>query len=365
MSHDNPTIAHIVQHLAPGGIETMALDLQRNAVDPNNVHIIALQGKAQTACEAWPRLNDIERLHFLNKPAGWQWQTLLKLRRLLKRLKVEVIHTHHVGPLLYGGVAAKLCGIRHVHTEHDAWHLSNSKRRHFVRTLFHFLRPTIVADAQLVADNIHHHLPWFEPLVILNGVDVEQFQLGDKNDARRLFNLPEHERIVGCAARFTEVKRHDLLLHAFAQLPEETHLALAGDGELRESLEQLSHRFNIEHRVHFLGALDDMAPFYHAIDVFCLASDKEGLPLSPLEAQACGNVAVVTDVGGCKEALDPHSGLLVPANNVAQLGSALYQQLNRCQQTELKESARQFVVEHGNIKRVAAHYHRLYLGEDS
>ncbi|USE35175.1 glycosyltransferase [Endozoicomonas sp. SCSIO W0465] len=357
-----PVIAQIVQHLAPGGIETMALDIQRKASNPKNVHIISLEGTPSEAIRHWPRLEGLERVHFLGKPPGLSLSTVAKLSQLLRQINVDVVHTHHIGPLIYGGVAAMLTRCGHVHTEHDAWHLNHPKRRWLVAACFHLLRPSVVADAELVAASIRQHIPLLTPSVVLNGIDTDKFQPSDQTAARNKLNLPTDTPIIGCAARFNEVKNHSLLIHAFSRLPESTHLALAGGGELEHELRDLTRRLNIEQRVHFLGVIDDMPGFYHAIDIFCLASKKEGLPLSPLEAQACQRVVVITDVGGCREAVDPESGLLIKAGSTEELETALKTQLSSGINKEKQESARNFVVNHCNLERMIGQYDDLYCG---
>ena len=358
----SPIVAQIVQHLAPGGIETMALDLQRKSATPENIHIISLEGNHHDSVTKWPRIKQLQRIHFLDKKPGLSTSTVTQLYQLLKKLNVTVIHSHHVGPLLYGGIAAKLAGCRHVHTEHDAWHLTQQKRRWLVSACFHLLRPAVAADARLVADNIQQHIPLFTPTVILNGIDTDTFRPADQGTARHKLNLPADAPIIGCAGRFTAVKCHDRLIQAFAKLPNHTHLALAGGGELAQSLKSLAKKLQVDQRVHFLGVLDDMPTFYQAIDVFCLASKKEGLPLSPLEAQACQTVVVITDVGGCREAVDPASGILIEAGDTQALTSALQQQLTDGITPEKQSSARKFVVNHGNLERMINQYHQLYLG---
>ena len=354
-------VAQIVQHLAPGGIETMVLDLQRRAPDPEQVHIISLEGDLETACNHWPRLENIPRLHFLNKQPGIQFRDIKKLADLLKSLDVNVVHSHHVGPMLYGGIAAKLASCRHVHTEHDAWHLANIKRRLLVGSFFHLFRPAVAADAELVADSIRQYIPLFKPSVIMNGIDTERFQPGDQKQARRQLSLPQDVPLIGCAARLTAVKAHDVLISAFSKLPDDTHLALAGGGELEGDLKEQVKSLGIEERVHFLDVVEDMPAFFHAIDVFCLASLREGLPLSPLEAQACGRNVVLTDVGGCSEALAP-DGMLVNAGDQDVLAQALAGQVQKGCTDKARETAREFVVHKGNLTRMIDQYVQLYQG---
>ena len=355
-----PVIAQIVQHLAPGGIETMVLDLQGCAPFPGQVHIISLEGSAEDAIHHWPRLNDVPRLHFLAKEPGIQPRSVNSLARLLRDIGVCVVHTHHVGPMLYGGLAAKLAGCRHVHTEHDAWHLADRKRRFLVGSFFHLFRPSVVADAELVAKSIRQYIPLFTPQVIINGINTRKFSPGDQTEARKVLNFPSDVPIIGCAARLTPVKAHSILLSAFTQLHSNVHLALAGGGELEGELKDQARREGVSDRIHFMGLVENMVEFYRAIDVFCLASRKEGLPLSALEAQACGRNLVLTDVGGCSEVIAPDQGGLVPAGETESLAKALKAQLENGCSNSAREKARSFVMEHGDLNRMIGEYSKLY-----
>lgn len=344
----------VVQHLRPGGIETLVLDLQRHNNDRSPCHIISLEGAKSEALSQWPRLQQIEKnLHFLDKPAGVSCRTLWRLVRLLRRLKPASVHTHHTGPLLYGGMAAKLCGIRQlVHTEHDAWHLDDPERLRLHRRLIHTINPTLVADANLVKQRCEELLPNSKFRLIHNGIDTQRFTPGNAVLARALLNLPDTPILVGCAARLEKLKGIDLLINAIHNLDDQVHLAIAGQGREAEALKRLAETLGIASRVHFLGAIEEMPTFYRALDLFCLASHREGLPLSPLEAQACEIPCVLTDVGGSQEALCPQTGLLAPGNDVAGLTLALKTSLF----SKTNISPRHFVVEHRNVRRMAQSY---------
>ena len=95
-----------------------------------------------------------------------------------------------------------------------------------------------------------------------------------------------------------------------------------------------------------------MTTFYPLLDVFCLSSNNEGLPLSPLEAQACGVPAVLTDVGGCKEAVCSETGIIVEPNDPILLSQALLRSLN--QQTN--HSPREFVEKQRSMKNMINQY---------
>lgn len=351
-----PTIVQVVQHLTPGGIETMALDLMHQLKDRADVHIVSLESTFDVASEKWPRLKPhVAHLHFLDKQPGHSLTTLFKLRTLLLNLKATAVHSHHIGPLLYGGLAAKLAGIKyHVHTEHDAWHLNVERSARLQRWLLRSLRPTVVADCEVVAHELTYHCPDTTPEVILNGVDTERFvPASDQRKAtlRERLGLPSGHLLIGCAARLEHVKGHQYLLEALS-MTSDTTLLLAGDGSLRTALQNQAKRLEISDRVRFLGNLDHMVPFYQLLDLFCLPSLNEGLPLSPLEAQACDVPVIVTNVGGCANVICPNSGCLLPAGDV----EAIRQAILCFQYTNPNQHPRNFVLKVGDLKRTASAY---------
>ena len=354
------TVVQVVQHLIPGGIETMALDLAAFCEDHENTIIISLEGDQLSAVRDWPRLQAVaDKLIFLDKKPGLNPSLILRLRRLFKQMGVDVVHTHHIGPLLYAGTAARLAGVKClVHTEHDAWHLNDSRRRKLQSRVIGLTRPLLVADAGIVAAKMRHHLRLENICVIRNGIDTERFTPGDQRRARQRLGLPQEGQLIGCSGRLEEVKGHKTLIRALAQLSPTIHLALAGTGSIETELRQLVKKWHLGNRVHFLGRIDDMPCFYRALDIFCLPSLNEGLPLSPLEAQACDIPAVVTDVGGSRETLCPHSGELIPAENADAMATILNKMLE-LQPQEFRTSPREFVQKQGDVRLMAQAYANL------
>lgn len=351
-------VAQVVQHLRPGGIETIVLDLARLGASTDEVHVVSLEGRPETIRTNWPRAGELSgRLHGMGKQPGVTPRLLIDLSRLFKRLGIDVVHTHHIGPLIYGGLAARLAGIGHVvHTEHDAWHLAGRRRRMVERLALNLARPALAADAEIVAGALRRAIPGCAPTVIWNGIDTDRFMPGDQNAARTALGLPTDGAIVGTAARLETVKGVDRLIDAFAQLQAPATLAIAGTGGEQADLATRATALGLGNRVHFLGRIDAMPRFYQALDVFCLASRHEGLPLSLLEAQACGVRAVAFDVGGVRDALCPATGYLVNDGDEAGLATALDQAISLPCQTD----PRDFVVASRNITAMVRGYDQLY-----
>ncbi|MDB5360274.1 MAG: glycosyltransferase [Rhodospirillales bacterium] len=351
-------VAQVVQHLQPGGIETIVLDLARLGASADEVHVISLEGRPETILANWPRAGELSgRLHGMDKQPGVAPRLLMDLRRLFKRLNIDIVHTHHIGPLIYGGVAARLAGIRHVvHTEHDAWHLAGRRRRMVERLALSLARPALAADADIVADALRRAIPGCRPTVIWNGIDTDRFLPGDQHAARAALGLPLEGPIIGTAARLETVKGVDRLIEAFARLDTPATLAIAGSGSELANLTAQVTALGLDGRVNFLGRVDTMPRFYQALDVFCLASRHEGLPLSLLEAQASGVRAVALDVGGVRDALCPSTGYLIKDGDEAGLTTALDQAISLPCLTD----PRDFVVASRNITAMVRGYDQLY-----
>ncbi len=355
----------VVQHLQPGGIEVMALDFLRLSDSKDTTWLVSLEGSKEEALKLWPKLIEYEsQLLFLNKAEGWQWNLFSQLYRLFKQLKIDVVHTHHIGPMLYAATSARLAGVKKIiHTEHDAWHLTDKKRRWLQYSVMRMVNPVVVADAHEVAKNLQRYIPHSKPRVIMNGVDTQLFVPADSDVARDALGLPKNVPVIGMAGRLEPVKAQHRLLKILPNLDPSVHVAIAGEGSLLDSLQILAYSLGVSERVHFLGMLEDMPRFYQAIDIFCLPSSNEGLPLSILEAQASGVVVIASQVGGVSEAMCAESGYLVDAEDDNALALAIQAALvhvtGGVDHNHIKEQCRAFVLEHASIRFMHQQYREL------
>lgn len=352
-------VIHVVQHLAPGGLETLTLDLLRFAKPYDQVLIVSLEGTKQESIDNWPKLESYHnQIVFLDKEPGVQFNVILKLIKAFKAIRPDVVHTHHIGPLLYAGYAARITGVpTRIHTEHDAWHLNNTKRRRLQALALKAAQPTLVADATRVYKQLCRAFSYKNIITIKNGVDCDKFRPQPITEARAKLNLPLDKHIIGCAGRLEQVKGQDQLIKALALLPANTIVAFAGVGSKREQLAALTNKLQLNERVIFLGLVEDMTTFYGALNVFCLPSRHEGLPLSTLEAQACNIPTVAMNVGSVDETLCPVSGTLVKSGSITGLANALLENQNEC-----FLSPRSYVLEHFDIVKMVASYNDISEG---
>lgn len=342
---------HIVQDLQPGGIESLALALTSRAGE--TCQLISLNGTALELISGWDALKPVaSQLKAFAKAPGLSPSLVFALARHFRQTNTQSVITHHIGPLLYAGIAARLAGVPVVaHVEHDAWHYRDARRRRLGRMLMRLVRPQLAAVSRAVADGVFEGIG-HEARIISNGADLARFKPSARDQARRDLGLPIQQKLIGCAGRLEEVKGFDLLIEAMAKLPEDVSAVIFGIGTQEHALRRQAGQAGLGHRLTFAGLSCDMPSVYPAFDVFCLPSRFEGLPLAALEAQACGVPVVGFDVGGMREALCPKTSRLAPAGDVDALASALVQALR----SPPRQSPRDFVADNFSFEQTLRAY---------
>jgi glycosyltransferase involved in cell wall biosynthesis len=128
--------------------------------------------------------------------------------------------------------------------------------------------------------------------------------------------------------RFSEEKGFDLLLKAFGLIKDQYpnwNLIIFGDGPLRNELESLTTRLQLDQRVQFYGLVKQPHPLLRKAALFVLPSRFEGLPMALLEAMACGLPVISTEYhSGVREIIEEGvNGLLVPPEDVKALAASM------------------------------------------
>jgi glycosyltransferase involved in cell wall biosynthesis len=170
-------------------------------------------------------------------------------------------------------------------------------------------------------------------------VDPERFRAHDREEARRALGLDLQERIVLCVGHLVVRKGFQHVVRALPRVlaaRPETRLVIVGakgeEGDFSRQLHRTIAECGLAERVSLPGAVpnENLALWYSAADVFCLASEKEGRANVLLEALACGTPIVATGVWGTPEIVcDESLGILVERTDPETLGRALLAALER------------------------------------
>lgn len=202
--------------------------------------------------------------------------------------------------------------------------------------------------------------------VIPNSVDIRRYsQAVDRNRIRSDLGLSAEHQVFAIVATFKKQKGHKYLLEATASLIQEhpnIRLLLIGDGELRNELENQVHDLELSRNVMFLGLRTDVPKLLAASDYYILPSLWEGLPVSLVEAMACGLPIIATRVSGTKDVmLHQQTGLLVSPGDAKELGEAILYLLSHPDQAiQMGYAARKRVAENFSAEQQAESYLSIY-----
>ena len=167
-----------------------------------------------------------------------------------------------------------------------------------------------IAVSHAVGESYSHYpAPYVRRLrVVQNGMRVQPPRR-TKAEARAHFDLPREAPLLGTMGRLAFQKNQDFLFPVLAALPG-VHLAIAGDGELRQQLERQIAAAGLANRIRLLGAVPptDVPDFLAALDVFVLPSRYEGLPIALVEAMQAGCPIVASNIPPTLEVVAPESG---------------------------------------------------------
>ena len=233
------------------------------------------------------------------------------IKQLQKDFDFDVIDAHYVYP---DGFAAVLLGLlfrKPVVVSARGSDINLFKDFPLIRRLLRYTLSKadgVIAVSQALKDAIRRlGIPGEKVAVIPNGVDPLKFSPLAKEDACRRLGRQD-EKIILSVGRLTCDKGFDVLVRAFKILLEQYQacppsLVIVGEGAFRKQLEETISSVHLSQRVHLVGAAthEELALWYNAADIFCLASHREGYPNVVLESLACGTPVVATSVGGIPE----------------------------------------------------------------
>lgn len=205
-----------------------------------------------------------------------------------------------------------------------------------------------VTNSQLVADSLVRRgvIPDGRVTVIPNALPLDRAALSadERNRLRIELGLTEDSFFWLAVGRLDPAKDYPTLLKAFTTITRhhpEARLLVAGDGPLRESLEEQITQLQFADRVRLLGFRDDVPRLMGAADAYVLSSAWEGFPNGIIEAMAACKPVVATAVGGVPEVVaDGVTGLLVEPGRPSDLANAMLRMMEMDEQSRLEMARR-------------------------
>ncbi len=312
-----------VPSLCTGGAERFTTDLALN-IDKSKFEVFVAVTRLHTDTPLKHLLEE-NGINIIDLSGNRYLQMLKKQLRFLRKEKPDVIHAQ-IGSILHMMLACKLCKVPlrlyTVHNEAKLLYGSNRVKREIYKmafSLFHFkpiaicptVKQTLIDDMDIPEDSI---------IVVNNGVDVQRFTPLDKpcDD--------ETVHIISVGTLYW-IKNQLMTINAVCAIHDmgyKIDLTLLGDGEDRDKIKEAIQNHHAERFIFTPGSKKNVEDDLRKANIYVSASKTEGLPLSILEAMACGLPVVATDAGGTRDIVhNGENGFLVKVDDTKELQDAI------------------------------------------
>lgn len=367
MGSDQRTVTLVITTLDYGGAETQLVQIaKRLRARGWNVTIVSLAEPREFVSEL--EVAEV-RVRSLGLVRGrWDIRALPRLVNLLRDQDPDIVHSHmfHANILcrlarLFVRRGAYICtfhSIREGGVIRDLMYRATDRLANVTTTVSHAAVARHVRARAVPRDRI---------LYVPNGIDTDVFRPDGSRRQRTREELGVGSDFVYlCVGRFIESKRHLDLVRAFgvvANARDDVILLLVGDGAQRTEIERKAAEGRLKGRVRVLGNRTDIPSLMNAADAFVSASEREGLPMTILEATAAGLPVAATTAGGTAEIVqDEEVGFLVESRDVDSLAAAMLAVHDLPTETRerIRREARRRTVASYNIEHVTSLWEDLY-----
>jgi len=361
-------IVFCIEALTVGGAEQMLVAMANQFVKRGwTVHMVCLTKAGELA----DNLDTEVELHVLHKKSGVDLRLPKRLRSLIDSINPVAVNSHLWTANLWTRLALMRSKRRVIITEHsrDTW-----KPFHYrmLDRLLSRVTTKLVAVSNDTADFYRQdiRIPDNKIVVINNGVDTKRYAAGDGTELRQQWakSVP---LLIGTVGRMVPAKNHIRLLDTAVELKNrgiDFKLVFVGDGELRDTVESAVDEKELSDQVILAGTRSDIPDVLAAFDLFILSSDREGHPLTALEAQAAGTPVILTNAGGSADAVavengsDSHrvGGLLVEKDPIAIAEAVVQLSQDDDGIKTMGEFAQRHALAHFDMQHMVDQYQRLF-----
>lgn len=345
----------IVPSLRRAGAETQAVDLANGLSDiGHEVTLVSFESDLSQR----QRIADCVHFEHISRRRKYDMSLASRIATVIDERQIEVVNGVMQFATLVGWMAARRSSrgprlVGAIHTTENR----GLKEELLDRVVFRWVLVRCVAVIFVCQFQADYWVRRFSFLrrtasVVYNGVDPAYWERSSFEEAgaalRADLDIPATSFVFACIAAFRPEKGHDMLLEAFASLPESLYLLLAGDGERRPAVEQRVRELGLADRVKFLGNIADVRPLLAASDATVLSSTAvETFSIAMLESMSMEVPMVAPKIGGLAEAIrDGETGRLFRKSDTIGLAECMRRmESDRASTIAMGQAARSLVVE--------------------
>ncbi len=276
--------------------------------------------------------------------------------KLIRKLKIDIVCTNMDKELRFGGIAARLAGIRAIVPRRGIdYPLKNTAAYRFS---YNHIASGVIANSLSTKQTLMKNCYWLNPekiRVIYNGIEMKRFSGSTKKNPRTELGIPGKNYLYGFVGQLDKRKGVETLLESFAMLSQKnrnTTLLMVGEGKLRSRLEKMAGQ--CKGQVVFAGFRDDIPDIMKSIDALVLPSLWEGFGIVLIEAMAAGKPVITTNVSNMPEIIsEGREGYLVSPSDSEDLQDAMRKLFNHpAQGRKMGKNGRETVRLRFTLKRM-------------
>lgn len=322
-------VLHIMSTITGGGVERRRLSLAKAFKGSNFQMKLAGTFKGGAIAEQIEE-NGVEIIEVGDFNGPFHWEKHRKIQKIIDEFQPHIIH----GAVFEGVTMAAINGLIKrvpvVILEETSDPQNRSAKADFLLRIFSWTADRFIAIAPNVADYLRNtaKISPQKVITINNGVQIpRQVSEAEILNLKNQYAITGDDFIVGTVGRLeNEVKKFTDILEAIKQLGlPRLKLLLVGGGRDEQLLKDETRELGIEGQVIFTGYQYDTAPYYRLMDLFCIASQREGFGLVAAEAMLHHLPVLATQVGGLQNVVvNGETGFLVPPNTPSKLAEKIH-----------------------------------------
>jgi glycosyltransferase involved in cell wall biosynthesis len=361
-------VLHIIPTLGVGGTERQLVKLLLRMDRTRTRHTVCFYTRTPSL-EADLNAAGIRTI-FFDKFAMRPWSFFARLRRTVRETRPDVVHTWLYSGNFWGRLAALSCGVRRLVASDRGMVLRAPSAVRLYERLLAPLTLRLVNSRATAASLVEvYGIPPAGIRVVPNAVEEAAPAPGARDAVRASLGLPPGQQLVLLVARQSAEKNHAMFFRAARRVAAaRSDVTFVAVGHLTDpgAMQRVLDDSGAAASVRLVGEQADIPRWLAAADVFCLTSDREGLPNALLEAMAAGLPVVCTRFPSATEVLSSEGlGMLVPVNDDAALAQALLALLGDEKRRQATgRSAREHVAAAYGWDRLLREMDAIYAGLD-
>ena len=303
-------IIQLIYSLKSGGAEKFVVSLSNALLKRGHEVIVCMLLTSDKNEYIFNRqfLNPNIKFVSMNFSQGFSLKKKRILERYIESEKPDVVHCHlNVLPYIFS-TALRNRNVKFVHTLHN---VADKASGHILQKLINkyfynngIITPVTISEQCDLSYKAYYSLD--NACCIYNGCEFPKKSVEYDNVCKEIesYKLTSHTKVFVHVARYHPQKNQQLLIEVFNRfklLNKDYLLLIIGDGFCHGEGYELVK--NSSPNIYYLGLKNNVADYLYLANAFCLTSIYEGLPISLLEAFACGTIPICTPVGGIPDVL--------------------------------------------------------------